>query len=47
MFALNRGNNNRALFETSSPMKIQRTPLSGLGKLTTLNEYSSGLPYFT
>ena len=45
--ALNRVNNNRALFGVRSPIEIQSTPRSGLGKSLTLTGYISGLPQFT
>ena len=40
--ALNRVNNNRAIFEVKSPIKIQIMPCPGLGKFITLTGYSSG-----
>ena len=41
--ALNRFNNNRAIFKVRLPIKIQSTPCPGLGKLLTLTGYISGL----
>ena len=46
-FALNRVNNNRALFEVRSPIKIQSTPHPGIGQYLKLNGYSSALTQFT
>ena len=41
LLALNRVNNNRAIFELRLPIKIQSMPPSGLGKFLTLTVYSS------
>ena len=46
LLALNRVNNNRALFTVKSPIKIQSTLLPGLGQSLTLTWYSSGLTQF-
>ena len=45
--ALNRVNNNRAVFEVRSPIKIWSTPRPGLGKSITLTGCISVLTYFT
>ena len=46
MLALNRFNNNRALFQVRSPIKIHSTPRQSLVKLITLNGYSNVINYF-
>ena len=43
MIALNRVENNRAIFEVRSPIKINKTPSLRLGKSLTLTGYSSVL----
>ena len=43
LLALKRVNNNRDIFEVSSPIKIQITPHPGLGQSLTLTGYNSVL----
>ena len=47
LLAINKGNNNMALFEVSSPLKTKSTPHSGLGQSLILTGCISGLTYFT
>ena len=46
LLAPNMVNNNRALFEISSSIKIQSTPRSGLGQSLKMTGYSSRLMHF-
>ena len=45
--AINMVNNNRVILEVRPPIKIQSTPRRGIGKLLTLNGYSSGFTQLT